>query len=150
MRVPEEAGIAPAGASSIAAGGQSPQAARPLRCRGWRQEAILRLLENNLAILEDGHTLVVQSGKPIAVLPTGPRAPAVLLANGNLVGRWASPEVFYDLERRGLIIVNIDEADKRTRRLALTSAGRALLAAAVPVWTSTHAAATAARPLLAP
>jgi urocanate hydratase len=106
-----------------------------LRCRGWRQEAILRLLENNLAIAEDpanlvvyaahakaardheslrgivaaltdlrdGHTLVVQSGKPIAVLPTGPRSPAVLLANGNLVGRWATPEVFYDLERRNLI-----------------------------------------------
>ena len=105
------------------------------RCRGWRQEAILRLLENNLAIAEDpehlvvyaahakaardqqsldaivaalrvlrdGETLVVQSGKPIAVLPTGPRAPAVLLANGNLVGRWATPEVFYELERRGLI-----------------------------------------------
>jgi urocanate hydratase len=106
-----------------------------LRCRGWRQEAILRLLENNLAIaedperlvvyaahakaardpeslrgivsalhgLDDGQTLVVQSGKPIAVLPTGPRAPAVLLANGNLVGRWATPETFYELERRGLI-----------------------------------------------
>ena len=53
--------------------------------------------------LEDGQTLVVQSGKPIAVLPTGPRAPAVLLANGNLVGRWATPEVFYELERRNLI-----------------------------------------------
>jgi urocanate hydratase len=106
-----------------------------LRCRGWRQEAILRLLENNLAIaedpdnlvvyaahakaardqaslqgiidaltrMEDGETLVVQSGKPIAVLPTGPRAPVVLLANGNLVGRWATPETFYELERRGLI-----------------------------------------------
>jgi urocanate hydratase len=106
-----------------------------LRCRGWRQEAILRLLENNLAIAEDpenlvvyaahakaardheslraiiaalrtmqnGETLVVQSGKPIAVLPTGPRSPAVLLANGNLVGRWATPEVFYDLERRNLM-----------------------------------------------
>ena len=106
-----------------------------LRCRGWRQEAILRLLENNLAIAEDpehlvvyaahakaardheslrrivaalhdlgdSETLVVQSGKPIAVLPTGPRAPAVLLANGNLVGRWATPEVFYELERRNLI-----------------------------------------------
>ena len=107
-----------------------------LRCRGWRQEAILRLLENNLAIaedperlvvyaahakaardpaalgaivaaltaLEDGQSLVVQSGKPVAVLPTGPRAPAVLLANGNLVGRWATPETFYELERRGLIV----------------------------------------------
>jgi urocanate hydratase len=106
-----------------------------LRCRGWRQEAILRLLENNLAIAErpedlvvyaahakvardrpsleaiiaslqtlgDGQTLIVQSGKPIGVLPTGPRSPAVLLANGNLVGRWATPEVFYELERRNLI-----------------------------------------------
>jgi urocanate hydratase len=106
-----------------------------LRCRGWRQETILRLLENNLDIaedpdnlvvyaahgkaardhaslrgivaalqtIEDGQTLVVQSGKPIAVLPTGPRAPVVLLANSNLVGRWATPEVFYDLERRNLI-----------------------------------------------
>jgi urocanate hydratase len=106
-----------------------------LRCQGWRQEAILRLLENNLAIAEDpealvvyaahakaardhasldgivaalrelrdGETLVVQSGKPIGVLPTGPRSPAVLLANGNLVGRWATPENFYELERRGLI-----------------------------------------------
>ena len=45
----------------------------------------------------------MQSGKPIAVLPTGPRAPAVLLANGNLVGRWATPEVFYELERQNLI-----------------------------------------------
>ncbi len=106
-----------------------------LRCRGWRQETILRLLENNLAIaedpdklvvyaahgkaardheslrgivaalraIEDGQTLVVQSGKPIAVLPTGPRSPIVLLANSNLVGRWATPEVFYELERRNLI-----------------------------------------------
>ena len=35
--------------------------------------------------------------------PPGPRAPAVLLANGNLVGRWATPETFYELERRNLI-----------------------------------------------
>jgi urocanate hydratase len=107
-----------------------------MRCRGWRQEAILRLLENNLAIAEDpdelvvyaahakaardrasldaivaalqrltdGHTLIVQSGKPIGVLPTGPRAPAVLIANSNLVGRWATPEVFYELEGRNVIM----------------------------------------------
>ena len=112
-----------------------PPAATSLRCRGWRQEAILRLLENNLAIAEDpehlvvyaahakaardrpslerivaaltqcsdGQTLVVQSGKPIAILPTGPRSPVVLLANGNLVGRWATPETFYELERRNLL-----------------------------------------------
>jgi DNA-binding MarR family transcriptional regulator len=43
------------------------------------------------------------------------------------------------LERRGLVMVASDEADKRTRRLALTPAGRALLIAAVPVWRRTHA-----------
>ena len=44
------------------------------------------------------------------------------------------------LERRGLISVSVDDADKRTRRLALTPAGRALLVAACPVWRQTHAA----------
>ncbi len=43
------------------------------------------------------------------------------------------------LERRGLVTVRVDDADKRTRRLALTPAGRALLSAAVPVWRRTHA-----------
>jgi len=43
------------------------------------------------------------------------------------------------LERRGLIKVSIDDADKRTRRLKLTPAGRALLVTAVPVWRQTHA-----------
>src|SRR3984957_6885766 len=43
------------------------------------------------------------------------------------------------LERRGLVKVSIDDADKRTRRLKLTLAGRALLVAAVPIWKQTHA-----------
>ena len=43
------------------------------------------------------------------------------------------------LERRGLVKVRIDDADKRTRRLKLTPAGRALLVAAVPIWRQTHA-----------
>ena len=43
------------------------------------------------------------------------------------------------LERRGLLKVAIDEADKRSRRLRLTAAGRARLTAALPIWTSTHA-----------
>jgi DNA-binding MarR family transcriptional regulator len=42
------------------------------------------------------------------------------------------------LERRGLLTVKPDEADRRNRRLALTDAGRDLLAAAVPIWRSTH------------
>jgi DNA-binding MarR family transcriptional regulator len=44
------------------------------------------------------------------------------------------------LERRGLVTVTIDPADRRSRRLALTAEGRALLVAAVPVWKRTHAA----------
>jgi DNA-binding MarR family transcriptional regulator len=43
------------------------------------------------------------------------------------------------LERRGLVNVSIDDVDKRTRRLKLTPAGRALLVAAVPIWKQTHA-----------
>src|SRR5260221_8469121 len=44
------------------------------------------------------------------------------------------------LERRGLVRVTIDDADRRSRRLILTPAGRALLASAIPVWRETHAA----------
>jgi DNA-binding MarR family transcriptional regulator len=44
------------------------------------------------------------------------------------------------LERRGLVTVKVDDADRRARRLILTPAGRALLAAAMPIWRETHAA----------
>jgi urocanate hydratase len=53
--------------------------------------------------MEEGQTLVVQSGRPVALMRTHPQAPLVLMANCNLVGRWAREEVFYELERRGLI-----------------------------------------------
>ena len=43
------------------------------------------------------------------------------------------------LQRRGLVKVSIDDADKRTRPLKLTPAGRALLVAAIPIWKQTHA-----------
>jgi len=43
------------------------------------------------------------------------------------------------LQRRGLLKVKVDKADKRGRRLILTASGRALLAAAAPVWTQAHA-----------
>ncbi len=118
--------------------------ARPVRsprgpertCRGWGQEAALRMLMNNLdpevaenpdalvvyggtgraarsweafdAIvrelrrLADDETLLVQSGKPVAVFRTHEWAPRVLIANSNLVGKWATWDVFRDLERRGL------------------------------------------------
>jgi urocanate hydratase len=106
-----------------------------LRCKGWRQEALLRMLENVLAVgedpehlvvyaalgraardwpshdaivealktLEEDQTLIVQSGKPIAVLKTQKQAPIVIMANCNMVGQWAKPEHFYKLEKDNLI-----------------------------------------------
>ena len=109
-----------------------------LSCRGWGQEAALRMLMNNLdpevaedpdrlvvyggtgraarswdafdAIvrelrrLADDETLLVQSGKPVGVFRTHPWAPRVLIANSNLVGRWATWEHFRELEREGLMM----------------------------------------------
>src|SRR5512133_3370906 len=107
-------------------------------CKGWVQEAALRMLMNNLdpevaerpedlvvyggtgkaardwdsyrrivaslRTLGDDETLLVQSGKPVGVLGTHPDAPRVLIANSNLVPRFATWEHFWDLERRGLIM----------------------------------------------
>ncbi|SEA48005.1 urocanate hydratase [Paenibacillus sp. 276b] len=107
-----------------------------LRCKGWRQEALLRMLENvlengenqkelivyaslgkaarnwpsylaivdTLKQLEEDETLVIQSGKPIGVFRTHRQAPLVVMANCNLVGRWATSENFYELQDKGLII----------------------------------------------
>ena len=109
-----------------------------LSCRGWQQEAVLRMLMNNLdpevaedpdhlvvyggtgraarsweafdaivrelRALGDDETLLVQSGKPVGVLRTHEWAPRVLIANSNLVGKWATWDVFRDLERRGLMM----------------------------------------------
>jgi urocanate hydratase len=109
-----------------------------LHCKGWPQEAALRMLMNNLdaavaenpaelivyggrgkaarnlpayhAIvralqdLENDETLLVQSGKAVGVLRTHLDAPRVLIANSNLVGKWATWEQFNELERRGLIM----------------------------------------------
>jgi urocanate hydratase len=107
-----------------------------LRCKGWRQEALLRLLENvlengekpselivyaslakaarnwpsyhaivrTLKELEEDETLVIQSGKPIGVFRTHKNAPLVIMANSNLVGRWATEQEFYKLHDQGLLI----------------------------------------------
>jgi urocanate hydratase len=109
-----------------------------LRCKGWQQEAALRMLENNLhpdvaenpaelvvyggigkaarnwpsyhAIvhelqqLGDDETLLVQSGKPVAVFETHEHAPRVLIANSNLVPDWANWEEFRKLDAAGLIM----------------------------------------------
>ena len=124
----------------------APAGPRPVRaprgstisCKGWQQEAALRMLMNNLdpevaerpddlvvyggtgkaarnwecfdAIvrslreLENDETLLVQSGKPVAVFRTHRSAPRVLIANSNLVGRWATWDVFRELERKGLMM----------------------------------------------
>ena len=107
-------------------------------CKGWTQEAALRMLMNNLdpevaerpeelivyggtgkaarsweafeaivaalRALEADETLLVQSGKPVGIFRTHAHAPRVLIANANLVGRWATWEHFNELERRGLMM----------------------------------------------
>ncbi|AKT36155.1 urocanate hydratase [Chondromyces crocatus] len=107
-------------------------------CRGWIQEAALRMLHNNLdpevaerpedlvvyggtgkaarsweafdviarelRDLADDETLLIQSGKAVGRFRTHPDAPRVLLANSNLVGRWATWEEFRRLEGLGLIM----------------------------------------------
>ena len=109
-----------------------------LSCRGWGQEAAMRMLMNNLdpevaerpeelvvyggtgkaarnwesfhaivrtlKTLGNDETLLVQSGKPVGVFTTHPDAPRVLIANANLVGRWATWEHFRELEKKGLIM----------------------------------------------
>ncbi len=69
--------------------------------RSWDAfEAIVRALRE----LEGDETLLVQSGKPVGVFRTHGDAPRVLIANANLVGRWANWDYFRDLERKGLIM----------------------------------------------
>ncbi len=109
-----------------------------LTCKGWQQEAALRMLLNNLdpqvaenpaelivyggigraardwecfdAIcatlqrLENDETLLIQSGKPVGVFHTHEMAPRVLIANSNLVGKWANWEHFFELDRKGLMM----------------------------------------------
>ncbi len=109
-----------------------------LACKGWHQEAALRMLCNNLdpqnaekpdelivyggtgkaardwrcfdalvrslLDLEGNETLLVQSGKPVGILRTLPLSPRVLIANSNLVPKWATWEHFHELEARGLMM----------------------------------------------
>ena len=109
-----------------------------LHCKGWIQEAALRMLLNNLdpevaerpddlivyggrgkaarsfealdqiiAVLkrlDNDETLLIQSGKPVAVMKTHPDAPRVILANSHLVPKWATWEHFELLEKKGLMM----------------------------------------------
>jgi urocanate hydratase len=69
--------------------------------RNWPAfDAIVRELKE----LANDETLLVQSGKPVAVFRTHEYAPRVLIANSNLVGAWANWEHFHELERRGLMM----------------------------------------------
>ncbi|UNB46656.1 urocanate hydratase [Staphylococcus coagulans] len=109
-----------------------------IECKGWEQEAVLRMLYNNLdpevaehpdklvvyggigkaarnwesfdAIvktlrrLEKDETMLVQSGKPVAVFKTHEEAPRVLISNSVLVPKWANWEHFHELDRKGLMM----------------------------------------------
>jgi urocanate hydratase len=116
---------------------RAPRGAQ-LTCKGWQQEAALRMLMNNLdpdvaerpqdlvvyggtgkaarswddyhvivrelRRLENDHTLLVQSGRAVGMFRTHEEAPRVLIANSNLVGKWATWEHFRELEARGLMM----------------------------------------------
>ena len=58
----------------------------------------------SLRTLEDDQTLLIQSGKPVGVFQTHENAPRVLLANSNLVPKWANWEHFNELDRKGLFM----------------------------------------------
>jgi len=109
-----------------------------ISCKGWIQEAALRMLHNNLdpdvaecpedlivyggrgkaarnvesfhlivkalRDLNEDETLLVQSGKPVGILPTHKDAPRVIISNSQLVPHWATWEVFDELEKKGLIM----------------------------------------------
>lgn len=109
-----------------------------LSCKGWVQEAALRMLLNNLdpdvaerpeelivyggrgkaarniesldlivralKDLNDDESLLIQSGKPVAILKTHKDAPRVLLSNSQLVPKWATWEHFDELEKKGLMM----------------------------------------------
>jgi len=109
-----------------------------LTCKGWVQEAALRMLLNNLdpevaerpedlivyggrgkaarnpeafylivkalKDLNDDETLLIQSGKPVGILPTHKDAPRVIISNSQIVPKWATFEYFNELEDKGLMM----------------------------------------------
>jgi len=69
--------------------------------RNW--DCFYKIVET-LKTLEEDETLLVQSGKPVAVFKTHEWAPRVLIANSLLVPKWADWDYFRELEERGLIM----------------------------------------------
>jgi len=63
-------------------------------------EAIIEALKN----LEDNQTLLIQSGKPVAVMPSHSHGPRVLIANSNLVPHWANWDTFNEFQQKGLMM----------------------------------------------
>lgn len=69
--------------------------------RNWECfDAILEALRS----MEEDDTLLVQSGKPVGIITTHADAPRVIIANSNLVGKWATWEVFRELDKKGLMM----------------------------------------------
>ena len=66
-------------------------------------EALQKIIQLLLE-LDENHSLLVQSGKPVGVVRTHPQAPRVLIANSNLVPKWATWEHFYELRDKGLMM----------------------------------------------
>ena len=66
-------------------------------------DALRKIIESLLVLTED-QSLLVQSGKPVGILPTHPEAPRVLIANSNLVPNWANWDHFNKLKENGLIM----------------------------------------------
>ncbi len=72
--------------------------------RAARDWASFDAMLDALRTLDDTHTLLVQSGKPVGTFRTHPDAPRVLIANSNLVPRWATWEHFHELDAKGLFM----------------------------------------------
>lgn len=66
-----------------------------------RDHESLAAIRRELLQLREGHTLVLQSGRPVAVLPTGPNAPLVISAVNNTVGQWQTPQRFWERAAAG-------------------------------------------------
>ena len=111
---------------------------KKLNCKGWHQEAALRMLHNNLdrnvaespdelivyggygkaarnwdcfdkivnslINLENNETLLIQSGKPVAIFKTHEYSPRVLISNSMLVPKWSNWENFRELDKKGLMM----------------------------------------------
>ncbi|WP_298708604.1 urocanate hydratase [Chitinophaga sp.] len=69
-----------------------------------RNREALQQIIRSLLTLDDDHSLLVQSGKPVGIVRTHPQAPRVLLANSNLVPKWATWEHFNELRAKGLMM----------------------------------------------